>query len=131
MATGSAIPDAEQHHHAPQYLPQRRYRYDVAISHRCQRGERPPGGFWNGAELVRLHVALEQVHSGRGEQQQNENYEQRAEQRAIFIGNDAAERLQRWRLAHEHEQAKQPEYPEEPEIDRIKPVQRARRRAGR
>ena len=106
MATGSAImPTPSSITTPPSTFPKGVIRYDVAISHRCQGGERPPGGFWNGVELVRLNVALEQVHSGRGEQQQNENYEQRDGQRAKLIGNDAAERLQRWRVAQEDEQA--------------------------
>ena len=41
----------------------------------------------------------------------------------IFIGNHPAERLQRRRVTHEHEQAEQPEHPKQAKIQRIHPVQ--------
>jgi hypothetical protein len=68
-------------------------------------------------------MAFDQIHAGRREQQQYQNDEKRAEQRPVFIGNDPAERLQRRRVAHEHEEAEEPEHPKQAQIQRIQPVQ--------
>jgi hypothetical protein len=71
--------DTEKHHHPAEHLAQRRYRHDVTITDGGQRGERSPGGLRNRAELVRLHMAFDQIHAGRREQQQYQNDEKRAE----------------------------------------------------
>ena len=75
MATGRDHADTEKHHHAAEHLAQRRYRHDVPIADGRQRGERPLGGLRNRAELVRLHIALDQVHAGGSEQQQDQDDE--------------------------------------------------------
>ena len=48
----------------------------------------------------------------------HENDEQRAEQGAIFVGDDAGQRLQSRRVADQLEQAEQTEHPKHPEIHR-------------
>ncbi len=115
--------DTEKHHHPAEHLAQRRYRHDVTITDGGQRGERSPGGLRNRAELAWLHMAFDQIQAGRREQQQYQNDEKPAEQRPVFIGNDPAERLQRRRVAHEHEEAAEPEHPKQAQIQRIQPVQ--------
>ncbi len=125
--------DAEQHDHAAEHLAQRRDRHDVAVADRGQGGQRPPGRGRDRAEFVGLRLVLEGIHGGRGEQQQHQDDQQRADQSAPLIGEDAAEGLQRRRVAHQLEQAEQAEHPEGAEIHRVDPaeIERQKRRTGR
>src|SRR5262245_23994125 len=87
MISTTASPLAMMNIASPASLAHRRYRHDVAITDGGERGERPPGGLRNRAELVRLHMAFDQIHAGRRERQQYQNDDKHAEQRPIFIDN--------------------------------------------
>jgi hypothetical protein len=115
--------DAEQHHHAAKKLAERRDRHDVAVADRGEGGEahhaaagiEPNLSGW--AARSSMYIAVEV------EQEQHKDDKERGEQRPILIGEHAAERLQRGRVAHELEQAEQAKHPEDPEIQRKHKVQ--------
>src|SRR5450830_1057368 len=92
------------------------HRHHVAVADGAKGDDRPPQRVGNGAELVRLHFALGQMHQGGGDQRGAERDHQAAEQRAALAIEHIEQRAQRRRIARDLEEAHHAEHQHEAQI---------------
>ena len=85
-------------------LSERRHRHDVAIADGAERHDRPPHRLRNGAELVRLHVALDGVEQRGKRQDRADQDDDAADQRPPLGMHGREQRAHRRRIADQLEE---------------------------
>ena len=103
--------DAADHDDGAEQMSQLRDRHRVAVAGRRQRHHRPPQRCRQRAEGARLHVALDHIHRGRRQKQDDQKQREHARQRLCLEHEDAADLGEARRVLRELEHPERREQP--------------------
>ena len=93
-------------------------RHNIAIADGAERDDRPPHRIGDGAELVGLRVAFDQMHDAGGDERRTQQDHEAAEQRPALIVKRIQQRAHRRRIARQLEKADHAEHQQDPQVGR-------------